>query len=89
MSETKDELFEFPCRFPVKVMGEWHEALQAQVIDVVRVHAPDLDEVDVVVRESSSGKYLSLTVTVNAVSRAQLDEIYLALTSHPLVKIVL
>lgn len=84
-----DALFEFPCRFPVKVMGERHEALQAQVIEVVRVHAPDLDEVDVVVRESSSGKYLSLTVTVNAQNRAQLDAIYLSLTSHPLVKIVL
>ena len=84
-----DALFEFPCRFPVKVMGERHETLQAQVIEVVRVHAPDLDEVDVVVRESSSGKYLSLTVTVNAQNRAQLDAIYLSLTSHPLVKIVL
>ncbi|TIC83054.1 HP0495 family protein [Crenobacter intestini] len=84
-----DALFEFPCRFPVKVMGERHEELQAQVIEVVRVHAPDLDEVDVVVRESSSGKYLSLTVTVNAQNRAQLDAIYLSLTSHPLVKIVL
>lgn len=84
-----DALFEFPCRFPVKVMGERHEELHAQVIEVVRVHAPDLDEVDVVVRESSSGKYLSLTVTVNAQNRAQLDAIYLSLTSHPLVKIVL
>ncbi len=84
-----DALFEFPCRFPVKVMGERHEELQAQVIEVVRVHAPDLDEVDVMVRESSSGKYLSLTVTVNAQDRAQLDAIYLSLTSHPLVKIVL
>lgn len=88
MSEQKD-VFEFPCRFPVKVMGERHEELTATVIEVVRVHAPDLDEVDVVVRESSSGKYLSLTVTVNAHSRAQLDQIYLALTSHSMVKIVL
>jgi putative lipoic acid-binding regulatory protein len=88
MSDQND-LFEFPCRFPVKVMGERHEALMTTVIEVVRIHAQDLEEMDVVVRESSSGKYLSLTVTVNATSRAQLDQIYLALTGHPMVKLVL
>ncbi|MGL6069672.1 YbeD family protein [Craterilacuibacter sp.] len=88
MSDQKD-LFEFPCRFPLKVMGVRHEALTTTVIEVVRIHAQDLDELDVVVRESSSGKYLSLTVTVNATSRAQLDQIYLALTGHPMVKLVL
>jgi putative lipoic acid-binding regulatory protein len=53
------------------------------------MHAPDLDLNTVEVRQSRTGKYLSLTVTIRAQSRAQLDAIYLALTAHPMVKVVL
>lgn len=80
---------EFPCRFPLKIMGERHEAFVTTVIEVVRVHAPDLSEDDVVERASSTGRYQSVTITVTAISREQLDRIYLALTSHELVKVVL
>jgi putative lipoic acid-binding regulatory protein len=55
----------------------------------VRQHAPDFDPSTVELRLSKEGTYLSVTATVNAVSRAQLDELYRALTSHPLVKVVL
>lgn len=89
MTEARKELIEFPCRFPLKIMGERHEAFVTTIIEVVRVHAPDLAEVDVVARESSGGRYQALTVTVNATSREQLDTIYLALTSHEMVKVVL
>ncbi|GGY19499.1 HP0495 family protein [Paludibacterium paludis] len=89
MTEARTELLEFPCRFPLKIMGEKHEAFTLTIIEVVRMHAPDLMEHDVDSRDSSSGRYQSLTVTVNAVSREQLDAIYLALTGHPMVKVVL
>lgn len=89
MTEARKELIEFPCRFPLKIMGERHEAFVTTIIEVVRVHAPDLTEVDVVARESSGGRYQALTVTVTATSREQLDTIYLALTSHEMVKVVL
>jgi putative lipoic acid-binding regulatory protein len=89
MTDSRKELIEFPCRFPLKVMGERHDACVATVIEVVRVHAPELSEADVVLRASSGGRYQALTVTVTATSRPQLDAIYMALTSHSMVKVVL
>lgn len=86
MSEAQQELLEFPCRFPIKVMGENHPDFHPTIFDVVRVHAPDLDVTHITARDSSSGKYVSLTVTVTATSREQLDNIYRSLSSHPLVK---
>lgn len=89
MSEDRKDIMEFPCRFPLKIMGERHEAFTATIIEVVRQHAPGLAEGDVIARESSGGRYTSLTVTVTAESREQLDRIYLALTGHAMVKVVL
>jgi len=58
-------------------------------VAVVREHAPDFDPATLELRASSGGKYLSVTATVRATSRAQLDTLYRALTRHPLVKVVL
>ena len=89
-ANTEDTLLEFPCRFPLKVMGDRHDDFVPTVVDIVRIHAPDFDaELDLVMRESSSGKYLGVTITVRATSRDQLDELYRTLTSHPMVKVVL
>ncbi len=79
----------FPTDFPIKIMGLNQLEFEPQMVAIVRAHAPDLDDTLVEVRQSRAGKYLSLTVTVRARSRAQLDAIYLELTSHPLVKVVL
>ena len=79
----------FPTDFPIKIMGLNQLEFEPQIVAVVRTHAPDLDDTLVEVRQSRGGKYLSLTVTVRARSRAQLDAIYMALTSHPLVKVAL
>lgn len=84
-SDIKD-LLEFPARFPIKVMGERTDAFLPTIFDVVRLHAPDLELAHIVSRDSSSGKYVSLTVTVTATSKEQLDNIYRALSGHPLVK---
>lgn len=80
---------QFPTDFPIKVMGLNTLEFEPTVVAIVRRHAPDLDDTLVEVRQSSAGKYLSLTVTVRAQSREQLDAIYLALTGHPLVKVAL
>jgi putative lipoic acid-binding regulatory protein len=79
----------FPTDFPIKIMGSNELEFEPRMLAIVREHAPDLDETTVEVRQSRGGKYLSLTVTVRARSRAQLDSIYLALTAHPMVKVVL
>ena len=86
---AEETLLEFPCDFPLKVMGAAHEGLAQAVCDVVVRHAPDFDAATVEMRTSKAGNYLSLTCTIRATSKAQLDALYLELTKHPLVKVVL
>jgi putative lipoic acid-binding regulatory protein len=56
---------------------------------VVKRHAPDFDPATLEMRSSREGKYLSLTCTIRAVSREQLDELYRELCDHPMVTMVL
>ncbi len=84
-----ETLLEFPCAFPLKVMGLAGEELAQAVLEVVLRHAPDYDGSTMEMRASSSGKYLSLTCTIQATSKPQLDALYRELSSHPLVKVVL
>ncbi len=89
MSDEAADLFAFPCEFPIKIMGLASDALAQAVLEVVLRQAPDVDAATMVMRSSSAGKYLSLTCTIQATSRAQLDALYQELSSHPLVKFVL
>jgi putative lipoic acid-binding regulatory protein len=79
----------FPTEFPIKVMGRRVDHFAQEIVRVVRAHAPDFDAATVELRSSSGGNYLSVTATIRATSRAQLDALYRELTSHPLVKVVL
>lgn len=83
------EILTFPCRFPLKIIGEKQQGFIETLITLVRLHAPDLVEHDITSRDSANSRYLSVTVTINATSREQLDRLYLALTSHAMVKVVL
>ncbi|WP_037586347.1 HP0495 family protein [Stenoxybacter acetivorans] len=89
MSENRQNSIIFPQDFPIKVMGAQHPEFTATVLDVVRQHAPDTADEQVRTRNSSQGNYLSVTVTIRAESQDQLDNIYRALTAHPMVKVVL
>ena len=88
MSET-ESLLEFPCDFPIKVMGAARDDFAQAVVTVVQAHAPDFDAATVEMRTSGKGNYLAVTCTVRATSREQLDDLYRDLSSHPYVKIVL
>ncbi len=88
MSETRETLIEFPCRFPIKVMGLHHPEYEEIILAVVQVHAPTTKIEDINIRASSKGNYLGATVQVWAENQNQLDDIYRALTSHELVKVV-
>ena len=84
-----ETLLEFPCAFPLKIMGLANDALAQAVLEIVARHAPGYDGSTMEMRASSGGKYVSLTCTINATSKAQLDALYRELTAHPLVKVVL
>ncbi|WP_408605228.1 YbeD family protein [Aromatoleum toluclasticum] len=70
-------------------MGARVDEFAQVVVDVVRRHAPEFDPATVQMRPSSKGNYISLTCTVRAASKAQLDALYRELSAHPLVKVVL
>lgn len=87
--ESTASPLQFPCDFPVKIMGACTEGFAQAMLDIVLRHAPDFDPAAMQMRASSKGNYLSLTCTLRAHSRAQLDALYRELSAHPLVKVVL
>jgi putative lipoic acid-binding regulatory protein len=84
-----ESLLTFPCVFPMKVMGRREDGFAQTVSEVVLRHAPDFHPETIEMRTSKNGRYLSLTVTVNARSREQLDGLYSELSKHPMVMMVL
>ncbi len=80
--DTDESLLEFPCDFPIKAMGEATEDFDALVVSLIRRHSPDLLEGAVKSKSSKGGRYLSVTVTIKAQSREQLDRIYMDLTAE-------
>jgi len=82
-------LIEYPSRFPIKVMGAKVDGFVNAVTTIAHEFDPTFDASTVELRDSSKGNYLGVTITVTATSREQLDNLYRALTSHPMVKVVL
>ena len=79
-TDQQETLLEFPCKFPVKAMGRDEDGFEALVTNIILSHAEIYAGEPVTTNSSSSGKYLSVTVTIEALSKAQLDQIYQDLT---------
>jgi len=88
-NQERQTLIEYPCDFPIKVMGARVEGFAQAVVEVVLRHAPDFDAAAIEMRPSSKGNYLAVTCTFRAISQLQVDNLYRELTSHPMVKVVL
>ncbi len=84
-----DSLIEYPCRFPIKVMGAKVEGFVAAIANIALRFDPGFDETGIELRDSKGGNYLGITITITATSREQLDELYRTLSTHPMVKVVL
>lgn len=84
-----DSLLEFPCLFPLKVMGLTGPDFDILVVEIVRRHVPDLDDDAVRAKPSREGKYTALTITLKAHSKAQLDALYMELCAHQRILMVL
>ncbi len=85
----ESSLIEYPSQFPIKVLGANVEGFVHAVTVVARQFDPGFDAATIELRPSKGDKYLGITVTVTATSRAQLDELYRTLSTHPMVKVVL
>ena len=85
----RDELIEYPSAFPIKVVGVNEDGFVHAITHIARQFDPHFDATTIALRESGGGKYLGLTITVRATSREQLDELYRALSTHPMARWVL
>ena len=88
-SGAATDVMQFPMDFPIKVMGKRVDTFADEMVAIVRTHAPDFDPATLEMRASRNGNYLSVTATIRARSRPQLDALYQALSTHPLVTLVL
>ena len=87
--DTMESLIEYPCEFPIKVFGKTQQGFLQAVTEVVLQHDPAFTAASITLRNSKTAKYVSLTCTVTATSREQLDALYQALCDHPQVAMVL
>jgi putative lipoic acid-binding regulatory protein len=84
-----DTLIQYPCDFPIKILGQTRAGFAQAILEVVQRHAPDFDGASMEMRPSRKGKYLSVTCVIRATSREQLDALYRELCDHPMVVMVL
>lgn len=87
--EPRATLIEYPCDFPIKIMGARADGFTRAILETVLRHAPDFDPAALETRASAKGNYLSITCTFRARSQQQVDALYRELSAHPLVKVVL
>lgn len=89
VADDTDTLLQFPCEFPVKAFGRNEDDFLGLVLEIVRRHVGDADLGAVEERASRGGRYVAVTVTIVASSRAQLDAVYRDLSGHERVEIAL
>ncbi|MBK9160917.1 MAG: DUF493 domain-containing protein [Nitrosomonadales bacterium] len=91
LPETRltDSLLEYPCEFPLKIFGLQQAGFAQAVLEVVNRHDPDFLAASMEMRASKNARYVSLTCTITATSREQLDAVYQELCDHPMVVMVL
>ncbi len=82
-------LIDYPCEFPIKIMGKDEQDFTKSILMIVNRHIPGFDDKNVKKRLSKKNKYLSLTCTVYVISQFQLDALYQELCDHPMVIMVL
>ena len=89
MAAAEESVLKFPCEFPIKAMGRATDDFDALVVGIVRKHAPELTDTAVTTRHSREQHYVSVTITINAQSREQLDNIYMELAADKRVLVAL
>jgi putative lipoic acid-binding regulatory protein len=83
-SESGQEtLLTFPCEFTIKVFGTTSGTFQAEVLAIIHQQVEAFSEESIVSRPSENGKYIALSITIQAESKKQLDDIYRALSACP------
>lgn len=85
----KETLMEFPCNFPIKIIGTHSETFKAAIAEITSRHFVSFNPETIVFNQSANGNYLAMTVTVMAENQEMLDAFYMEVTKHPEIKMVL
>ncbi|WP_440683142.1 HP0495 family protein [Cysteiniphilum halobium] len=88
-AKQPETFFEFPCRFPIKIMANPQKEIAEFVLNILEKHIENPEAIEFTTRESKTGKYISITAVFEATSKEQLDNIYQALSGHPEIHMVL
>jgi len=88
-NQLTDSLIEYPCDFPLKIFGQQQAGFAQAVLEVANKHDPGFTAASMEMRASKNARYVSLTCTIRATSREQLDALYQELCDHPMVVMVL
>ncbi len=89
MADTPPTLFEFPCDFPIKIMARKDANIETFVRDTLQQHVRVPATIEITLRESRDGNYISINALFEAHSKEQLDQLYQIFSQHPDVKMVL
>ena len=89
MTEQEPPKIDFPCDYPIKVLGETHTSFNEHVLAVMESHAQGFNRQKITIRDSSKGNWQAITVVITATGKPQLDRIFAALKTSPRVKMVL
>ena len=84
MTEQEPPKIEFPCEYPIKVLGRSSDAFRSIILDVFERHAPGFDQSNIQVKDSAKGTFTSLTITITATGEEQLQALHedLMATGH-------
>ena len=89
MQNQEPPKIEFPCDYPIKVLGRSHDDLQSVIFEVFERHAPGFDQTTLTIRPSSKGTFTALTLTITATGRDQLDALHQDLMATGMVQMVI
>jgi putative lipoic acid-binding regulatory protein len=89
MQEQEPPKIEFPCDYPIKVLGRSTEVFRSVVLEIFERHAPGFDEAGIVEKGSSKGTFVSLTITITATGPEQLDALHKDLMATGQVQMVI
>ena len=80
---------EYPCDYPIKVLGDSGIDLYTLVMTVMESYSPGFNKSKTTVKDSKNGTYQAITVTITATGTEQIQSLFDDLKVNPLVKIVL
>ena len=89
MKDVDTPAIEFPCDYPIKIVGDDRVDFEATVVEVTQRHAPEVTQEHVSVRASRRGNYASVTIVIRATGEPQLKRLHEDLKRHPGVRLVL